>query len=795
MSENQTKYYRGMLPSPMAPNSEKLSPAYGLKVAQAVFQTFMADDNSYYYRRNAEFKINRQFAAGKQPMKTYLDLLDIDEKESFIKLEYHPRPIAIKFRDILVNSIMEKVERVKCKGLSLEISERKEQKKLDAEFRMKEKDFISKIGGEAGVPFESEDDFTPSSKEELDLWSELNDEELEELLMSEGINFILTNNSWDDLIKKEIAESFVDTGMAFTKCSFDRGKRIVNKCIRPEQMVYGSTNSLTFDKVPYIGHVELMQVADIRIMFPGIKEEELYRMCNKKVGEYGNQGFISEWNNTFNTDHHRPYDGFLLQVLFYEYKATKYIGVLETKDSTGKKIIEYVKDNWGENGYAKDKKLTKQAIPAIYSGAWIVGSENVLTWGEQDDQLRSNEDVEDLSYSYDGYMLNNDGSMIPRSPISAMKSSIIQADLAILQLQHHMASIYPDGYNIDVDALIDVDMGAGLGKVGPMTLLKIMKQTGMNFFSGKTIKGDRRAPALEQNMHQIGDKLTQFMNVYNFEIDCLKDYIGLNSAKDGSGVNPRIGAQVMNNQIQSSNTATAHIYGGFIFLFGRVARGNGIRLWDTLKESSPNAMYLRILGKKNVNFIRKRKDITSSNYDVKVSIDMSDADRQFLEANIGLALQAGTIELEDAVFIRKLTNLDLAARYLTFMQKKRKKEAQAFELELQNNAQRNQGEIVAMQQQQQAESQAALDRIEMQKFEEKSKLEQFVQVQKGIFDALIKSMDPNSKAIPPYLQAIMDKQAADDQKRQMEEEQLAAQQSQMEEEAMEEQAGEVPMPV
>lgn len=791
MFDEKITYHTGVLPSTLAPNSVKLSPEYGLNTAKAIYYSFIEGDQSYYQKRNAAFKSNRVFAAGKQPMSLYLQLMNIEEKSSFIKLAYHPRPIAPKFRDILVNSIMQKMERIKCKGLSLEISDRKEKKKNDALFRMKEKEYLQKLNDEAGIPFESEDDFTPSSKEEFDLWSELNDEEFEELLMSEGINFVFLNNNWNDILKKQIAESFVDTGMAFVKNSFDRGKRIANKVIRPEQMFYSSTSSLTFDKGAYIGHVEQMQVADIRGMFPDIPEIKLYQMCKKHQSDYGNQGYLSEWNNLYQTDHHRPYDGFVLEVMFYEYRAAKYITAVESYDRNNKKIIEYVKDSWGSKSeIASDKKVVKKSIPAIYAGAWIIGSEEVLKWGEQDDQLRDNENVEDLSFSYDGYMLNNDGSMIPTCPMTGMKSSIIQMDLAILKIQHHMATVAPDGDFIDVDAASDIDMGAGIGKVGPLVLLKIKQQTGNRYYSSRGMKGDRRNPPIEQALNQMGDKITQFITVYNFELGCLKDYIGFNDATDGSGINPRMGAQVMNNQIQASNTATAHIYGGYIYLYGRAARGNGIRLWDTLKESDPNAMYMRILGRKNIDFIKKRKDLTASNYDVNVSVDMSDSDRQFLEQNISVSLQAGLIKLEDAVFVRKLTNLDLAARYLTFIQKKREKETHEREIEMQNNAQENQGRIVAQQQQQQMELKAAQEQEAMRIFKEKSELEQFTQVQKGIFDALLKSMDPNSKAVPAYIQALIDKQVQDDIARE-EQEALAAEQEaamQAEQEEMEGQA-------
>ena len=163
------------------------------------------------------------------------------------------------------------------------------------------------------------------------------------------------------------------------------------------------------------------------------------------------------------------------------------------------------------------------------------------------------------------------------------------------------------------------------------------------------MSGEAGRPAIEQAIHNMGDKISQFINVYNFELGCIRDYIGVNEVRDGSGVNPRIGLQVMNNQMQSSNTATGHIYGGVVSIMTDTSKGVAIRLWDTLKQSDVNSMYIKLLGQKNSDFIKRRKDITSSNYDTMITIDMSQDEKLFLETQINTALQAGTIELEDEI--------------------------------------------------------------------------------------------------------------------------------------------------
>ncbi len=776
-----TQYYDGVYPSPIAPDEVKKRPQYGLQWGKTIFQTAVLGGTSYYSTRNIKFQESRVFANGKQPFTVYLDLLGVDAKNSFLNLDYHPRAVAPKFRDILVNSIMERIERVDCKGLSLDIKKRKDKKKDEAAFRMKEGEFIQGIQQEGGIELEDPNAFVPETDEELEIWSKLNDKEREELLMEEGIQFVLYNNDWE-VKKKSIAEDLVDTGMAFTQNYFDGCNRIRLRYIRPEMMIYGFTNSLDFSGLPYMGHLERMSIVDVRSMWPHIPEKELYGLAHNNIGLYGNPNQLTQYNTEYSTGYTRPYDNFKIDVLFFEVRVTKYINVVKSTDKNGNKVVEYTKDSYKPT--AEDKTLTKKPIPTIYNGAYLVGSDIIPMWGEQPNLLRNNEDAEDVRFSYSGYMLNNDGTMLPKSPIDAMKSSIIQMDLAILKIQQHLAAAAPDGARIDIDAAVDIDLGQGIGKVGVMKLREIRMQTGDEYWSSKSHDGNAQRPAIEQAIHNMGDKIQQFITVYNFELNCIRDYIGVNEIKDGSGVNPRIGLQVMNNQIQASNTATAHIYGGVVNILQNQAKGIAMRLWDTLKQADVNSMYVKLLGQKNVDFIKYRKDITSSNYDVMITVDMSQDDKQFLEMNINTALQAGTIELEDAIYVRKVPNLELAIRYLAFAKKKRARQAQKDQLELQTNAQQQQAQIVQQQAQQKAQEQAELDQLEIKKTQAKGEMEHQMMMQKLINDSLLKSMDENTRPIPDYVNALIAKQIQDESDREQAEQEEAMMQQQMEEQQM-----------
>jgi len=695
-------------------------------------------------------------------------------------MEYHPRPIAPHFRDILVNSIMEKIERIECTGLSLEIKKRKDDKKTSAAFRMKEAEFIKQIQEESGVEFEDPNAFTPENEEELDLWSELNDKEREEILMEEGINFVLYNNDWES-IKKELAGDLVDTALGVTQNYFDGANRIRVKRIKSEYMFYGTTEGLDFRNVPYKGHMERMSIVDVRCMWPQIPEKQLFECAKKHQGDFGNATGLGDWNTSWDDAYSRPYDGYLVDVMFFEYRVTKYINGVKGVDRNGRKVFDLKTPK--EPLKNSNKKEFSHPIPTIYAGAWLVGTNILPKWGEMDNLLRSNEDKEDVRFSYSMYMLNNEGTMMPLSPMAYLKSSIIQMDLAVLKIQHTLATTPPDGVRMDIDAVTDIDLGQGIGKVGPMKLREIRMQTGDEYYSGKGLDGGDKRPIMESAIHNIGDKITQFMNVYNWEFNNIRSYISINEATDGIGVDERKAVGVLNSQQKASNTATGHIYGGLINILNNTAKGIAMRLWDTLKQADANSMYMKLLGKENADFIIKRKDITDSNYDVMIRVNMSPNDNLQLEANIERSLAAGQIELEDAIVVREYakTNPKRAVKYLSFIRKQRLKKAQQAQQQQAQQAQAQQAQISEAQMKQSFTQQQELDALEIKKTEQKGLMDRDSLMQKLINDAVMKNMETGAP-IPEYVQRLIDKQI----KAEQEEELAIAEQEAIQEQAEEE---------
>lgn len=680
MAEKDYTFTKGKFPSELAPNAVKNSEKYGLAFAQAIYSSTADGATSYYIMRNDQFAKNRALSSGKQEFKPILQLLGIDGQNSYVNLSYNPRGIAMKYKTTVLNKLMERKERPKVTALSMAVKTRKERKKTDALARMNEKEFLEEFQGGTGVQLEDPDAFVPKSVEENDIYNELNESEVEELLMQEALAFIFTNNKFDPVQKRTLLSDIWDCGLAVSRDYLDRNGRIITEVVKPEDFVSAPTKTTDFSDCRWCGHFALTQISRLREELKSIGktniEEKLYDLAFSNQSLNGNTGgFLGSFNSDWNDSLDRPYDDYYVRVLHFTVKLPKEIIYSKGTDKYGKATFDRKQEAGKKENKNKETFIEKRTT--IYRGSYVINSDLMLAW-EEDRNILVDQVKETLELPYTARLISNDdGKMMPISMSQLMRSPIESMDLDLTKIQQIIANISPNGFRLDIEVLEGLNLGKGMENISIMELKQIAKQTGDVYYSSKNIAGDaaNRNP-IEQNIYEIGNTLSSLMSHYAFELQNLKDLIGTNDAADGTSLDPRQGASVTNTQIAVSNTATAHIYNTFVEVKTEQAKHIGIRLWDELKFSkNPNRGYLQLLGKKNSDFIKYRKELTESNYDLQIELDMSDMDKQQLEKDIEIGMGSGLL-LEDAIYIRhNFTDYKKASKYLAYQRKVREEMA------------------------------------------------------------------------------------------------------------------------
>lgn len=738
-------------PSGLSTKSAKDEDKFGLQVAQAIISATQEQREAF---KKKLFE-NRKYAEGNQDISQYLDELEIDGKDMYLNISYRPRPIAQKFKNVVVNGYLMKTEYPAVTATAKHIKDAKEKKKSDAEFRMEYGEVLNQLSQDAGVPLTDPSEYTPQSKEDSDIYHSLNDKEKEELLMQEMVNFALRDNDIESIKNNVLDDQFVAQLHGYYNYIDDNGRLII-EYIQPEDIIADNSRFDDFHDSEYKGRYVRFTVSDVRRRFSLTpqQEQELFGCAKAASGMFGNPTLKLNWQEDYRRANNRPYDSYTIELAHIWWKTSKVLTYVEGRDRYGRTVFDTSYD--APKQLNSDRKKAGAKYPTTaYEGYFTSNAKICLQWGEQKNILRKGEDKEEVLSNFIFNMPYNKGRMLPNSLMSLMIDSIRNMDIAILKIKQVIAKAAPDDYIIDVESLNELDLGTG-EELQPLDIMQIHAQTGRLYYKGT--KADGITPnqiPVRPNLNPLGDKLQAYVNWYNTELNNIRDYLGVNEFRDGSASNPRTGFKFMQAQSEASNTATWFLYRAYLKSTEELIKQVSIRIWDALNYGDVNKGYLKYLGKENVEFIQNRKDITASSYDIDFKLGLDENDKATLEQYVNTCLANGSLEMPDAIMLTEVQDPKLARRLLSFVYEKRRKQKQ-------EEADRN-SQMAA-----QASSQAGLvvekakqESIQFQVQAEQAKEsarangDQILTLMKGAIDLITESFK-TGRDIPPQFQAIVD---------------------------------------
>lgn len=729
----------------------------GLKISKFLQKAY---NSGYFSRRNKKFEKNRKFARGKQPMQEFLDLLNVDGKEAFVNLDMKAPAIAPKFMQVIIGGFMKRDEKVKATAIDPVSVDRKQYDRDDAEFRMNFGDEIKGMEAQTGVKLVADGQYTPSDYEELELYFGLEYQLPEEILFEKGCEYVFHENGWP-VIKRKLLEDVSETGLGATKVGTGADGKINVRRVVPENSFYGFSNYDDFRDVSFIGEVLSMKLIDIRNDYPNMPEEKIWQLA-KQSKQYTQ---TVKWDDRFRYSIDRPYDDWTVDVLDYEIKTIDTMMYQAKTNKFGNLIVE--KKDKAPQRLGDNKELITKDMYVIYRGVYVLNTDMMLEWGVAKNMIKpsTTKGMADAFFSYSVYMHENldlENMAIPER----METSIRQMTLAHLKIQQLIAKLRPSGLIIDIDSLSDINIGQAKA-LSPLELQAVYDQTGNIYYKRRTEDGDNinSVPIQEAPNSGSVSQIQQLIMVYNHYLDRLRDEIGVNEYREGSGVNPKLGLGVQQAQIQASNNATDFIYDAYLSLYQQTAFKISLLLYDSVSYG----------GRQYSEYLSPEK-VKGRQFDVKIEVMPDEKERQFLEGMIQTALSAGMMEFEDAFRVRSIKNTKLAEMYLT----KAKRNKEKAEME---KAQRN-SEMNAQVQQQsiqaKAQADAQLNQIETQgklaiattemKMKQELSEQEFVQL------ALLKSYELG-RPLSPEMKAVVDGFFAKKQQKEMEEMMMQQQQA------------------
>lgn len=656
-------------PSQVVSDSVKMSEEYGLQVSNAIEQEWFDGgrvNNNRYLANWNNFHQLRLYARGEQSIQKYKDELAINGDLSYLNIDWKPVPIIPKFIDIVVNGLSQKEYDIKAFAQDPE-SMKKRTSYAQAVLRdMYAKDLINKANSITGQDFFNSpipQDQLPETKEELDLHMQLSYKQSIEIAEEEAINNVLDFNKYD-LTRRRLNYDLAVLGIACVKTSFNVSEGVKVDYVDPAYLVYSYTEDPNFEDVYYVGEVKAITIPELKKQFPYISEEELYEIQQMP----GNRQYITGWGN---------YDENTVQVLYFEYKTyMNQVFKIKHTDTGLEKVIQKTDDfNPPQND---NFERVSRTIEVLYTGAKILGTNKMLEWRMSENMTRPYSDTTKVEMNYVITAPRMYKGRI-ESLVSRITGFADMIQITHLKLQQVMSKMVPDGVYLDVDGLMEVDLGNGT-KYNPAEALNMYFQTGSIVGRSMTQDGGLnpgKVPIQEISTGNGANKIQMLIQTYQYYLQMIRDVTGLNEARDGSmpDKDTLVGLQKM--AANASNTATRHILEASLYLTLRTCENISLRIADCLEFPLTAKVLEESITSYNVSTLREISKLNLHDFGIFLELEPDDEEKAMLEQNIQVALQSGMIDLDDAIDIRQVRNLKLANQMLKFRKTKKKEAEQA----------------------------------------------------------------------------------------------------------------------
>jgi len=674
--------YESIFPDPLAEQSKKLNKQYGLQYAKAIYSQWggVDIDGSLYAKRWREFEISRDYANGTQDTSIYKQILtSLDPNNgdgSLLSLDWTPVPIVPKFVKIVVNKILSTRMYPNVEAIDPLSRTEKDEQKSRLKFAIENKRQYEEAR-QLGLNIDVDVDSLPETTEEAEIFLESNVKTAAEIAAQIGANLTLSWNDFDERIYRRCVDDLVTVGMAVVKRENDPNYGIVTKYVDPAYFVHSYTDDPNFTDLVYAGHIQSMSITELkRIAGDQFTEEEYKNMARTVMNRFGNNPNRLESVNFDNNleRYNYGYDQYTINVMDFEFISVDNV-IFEKKTSAYGNVGFYYK---GEKYNAPtnsvyDREAVYMQNATLYGGCFIVGTNYIYNYGLKKNVPKNVHDISRTRMSY-SVIATNIRRMIPKSMVSGVIGFADQLQLSHLKIQQAIAKAKPDGLLVDIEGLENVQLGRG-GELQPLDIQDIYEQTGVFYYRSKNPEGGFQNPPVRPLDNTIRN-INELITLYNHYLRMIRDATGVNEVMDGSSPKGDQLVGVRQQQLAAGNNALYDITNASQVLYRRICEDIIKCLQIIPPKSILYQAYENAIGKENMSVLSSFSKLPMYNFGVRVISDMNDVDRAYLEQNIQVSLAQKEIDLEDAIAIRQLRDIDQAERLLVVRRKKRIKQQQ-----------------------------------------------------------------------------------------------------------------------
>ena len=680
-------------PNQVVSEEEKSSLEYGIQVGRAIEGEWFQEGRSgnRYAQSYSNFHQLRLYARGEQSVAKYKSELSINGDLSYLNLDWTPVAVIPKFVDIVVNGMSNKSYDINTVAQDPYSIKQKSEYSRKVLRDINNKKLLTGLKNKLGINLfnTTNPEELPASKEELDLYMQMNYKQQIEIAEEEVINNVLAKNKYEET-QRRLAYDLAVIGISASKTQFNKTEGIKIDYVDPAYMVYSYTEDPNFEDIYYVGEVKSITIPELKKQYPNIPEEEILKIQQMP----GNSKYITGWGN---------YDQNTIQVMYFEYKTyhDQVFKIKKTDQGLEKALVKFD----GYNPPESDRyDIVTRTIEVLYTGAKVLGNNYMLEWKLAENMTRPYADTTKVEMNY-----CISAPRIYKGRIESMVGKICgfadMIQLTHLKLQQVMSRIVPDGVFLDMDGLAEVDLGNGTN-YNPAEALNMYFQTGSIVGRSLTQEGGMNAgkvPISELSSSSGQAKIQSLIGTYQYYLQMIRDVTGLNEARDGSmpDKDSLVGLQKM--AANASNVATRHMMDSLLYISLRTCENISLKTADIIKNPLNKSALMNSISTFNTETLSELINLQIHD----LQLEPEDEERAQLEQNVQIALKTGAIALSDAIDIREIKNTKLANQYIKLRQTQKIEREQAaqqqnIQAQAQANAQASEAAAMSEVQKQQA---------------------------------------------------------------------------------------------
>ena len=724
MTQGSKNNRYGNFPDPFASPVEKAGKAYGLKFARAIEgQWGRGEDNSSLFRRRMhDFEKNRDYANGTQDTSVYKQILNsLDPNNgdgSLLNLDWSPVPIVPKFVKVVVNRILSRKPYPAIEAIDPVSKGEKDMAKAEVEASIQDKDLLKEAKA-MGLTPKIDPDSLPDSSEEAEIFLEQNMKTNAEIAAQLGTALTLDWNDFDQKVFRRSVEDLVVCGMGVVKRENDPNYGITTKYIDPAYFLHSQTDDPNMSDIVYAGHLKRISIQELKRQAGEQISEQQYEEIAQTVmhKSYNDKSqFHQRAYDRTSGKFSYGYDDYLIDIMDFEFLSVDCV-YYEQKDSQFGNTGFYFKgaEYKAPQNSVYDREPYKMENQTVYGGCYIYGTDILYNYGMQKNIPKNIHDLTKARLSY-SVACTNLRKMMPKSIVSGVIGFADQLQLTHLKIQQAVAKAKPDGVLVDIEGLENVQLGRG-GELQPLQIQDIYEQTGVFYYRSKNPEGGFQNPPIRSIENSIRN-INEYINLYNHYLRMIRDATGINEVMDASTPKGDALVGVQQQAIAAGNNALYDITNASIVLYKRVCEDIVKCLQVLPTDSVLYRVYCKAVGEKSMEILSSFEELPMYNFGIRVVQEMSDDDRMFLEQNVQATLAQKEIDLEDAMAIRQVKDIDQAQRLLAVRRKKRIAQLQQqqqsnIQAQAQANAQAQQQAMQMEAQKMQMEAQLEAQKIQL----------------------------------------------------------------------------------